>query len=61
MWRSWTARKREEIQALSTEQELREKLRKILALFKGTTSAGEREAAEAAGQGTRSAGRRLQD
>lgn len=33
---------------MSTEQELREKLRKIAALFEGTTSAGEREAAEAA-------------
>lgn len=37
-----------EIQDLNTEQELREKLRKIAALFEGTTSAGEREAAEAA-------------
>ena len=33
---------------MSTEQELREKLRKIAALFEGATSAGEREAAEAA-------------
>ncbi len=33
---------------MSTEQELREKLRKISALFEGATSAGEREAAEAA-------------
>jgi hypothetical protein len=33
---------------VSTEQELREKLRKIAALFEGATSAGEREAAEAA-------------
>jgi len=33
---------------LSTEQDLREKLRKIAALFEGATSAGEREAAEAA-------------
>jgi hypothetical protein len=33
---------------LSTEQELREKLRKIAALFEGATSAGECEAAEAA-------------
>ncbi len=36
------------VQALSTEQELRKKLRKIAALFEGATSAGEREAAEAA-------------
>ena len=33
---------------MSTEQELREKLRKIAALFEGATSNGEREAAEAA-------------
>ena len=33
---------------MSTEQELREKLRKIAALFEGTTNSGEREAAEAA-------------
>ena len=33
---------------MNTEQELREKLRKIAALFEGATSAGEREAAEAA-------------
>jgi hypothetical protein len=33
---------------VSTEQELREKLRKIAALFEGAPSAGEREAAEAA-------------
>ena len=33
---------------MSTEQELREKLRKIAALFEGATSTGEREAAEAA-------------
>ena len=33
---------------MSTEQDLREKLRKIAALFEGATSAGEREAAEAA-------------
>ena len=41
-------KKRGEIQPVSTEQELREKLRKIAALFEGATSAGEREAAEAA-------------
>ena len=40
---------------MSTEQELREKLRKIAALFEGATSAGEREAAEAALNRVRSA------
>jgi hypothetical protein len=34
--------------ALSTEQELRQKLRKIAALFEGATTAGEQEAAAAA-------------
>ena len=50
-----SAKKRGEIQPLSTEQELREKLRKIAALFEGATSAGEREAAEAALNRVRSA------
>lgn len=40
---------------MSTERELREKLRKIAALFEGATSAGEREAAEAALNRVRSA------
>ena len=33
---------------MTTEQELREKLRKIAALFEGATTAGERDAAAAA-------------
>ena len=33
---------------MTTEQELRQKLRKIAALFEGATSAGERDAAAAA-------------
>jgi hypothetical protein len=33
---------------LTTEQELREKLRKIAALFEGATTSGERDAAAAA-------------
>jgi hypothetical protein len=41
--------------ALTTEQELREKLRKIAALFEGATTPGEREAAAAAIQRVRSA------
>jgi len=37
-----------EIATLTTEQELRQKLRKIAALFEGATTAGERDAAVAA-------------
>jgi hypothetical protein len=37
-----------EIPTLTTEQELRQKLRKIAALFEGATTAGERDAAAAA-------------
>jgi hypothetical protein len=37
-----------EIDTLTTEQELRQKLRKIAALFEGATTAGERDAAAAA-------------
>jgi hypothetical protein len=40
---------------LTTEQELRQKLRKIAALFEGATTPGEREAAAAAIQRVRSA------
>jgi hypothetical protein len=40
---------------LTTEQELREKLRKIAALFEGATTAGERDAAAAALNRVRSA------
>jgi len=36
------------IAKLTTEQELREKLRKIAALFEGATTSGERDAAAAA-------------
>ena len=36
------------ISKLTTEQELREKLRKIAALFEGATTSGERDAAAAA-------------
>ena len=38
----------EKIISMTTEQELRQKLRKISALFEGATTAGERDAAAAA-------------
>jgi len=43
------------VEAVTTEQQLRDKLRKITALFEGATTAGERQAAAAAMQRLREA------